>query len=71
MKMQGGLWKKKTQDGREFLTGPGLFGMQIFVNPVENKTSENSPDYIITMEVPREKPLAPAAAPQPKQRGGF
>lgn len=55
MKMQGGLWIRQTKDGRTFLSGPGPLGMQIFVNKVEKKTSDKAPDYIITMEMPREK----------------
>lgn len=65
MKLTGGLWKKTTKDGRVFLTGPGPMGTQIFVNLVENKQSEKSPDYIITIETPRERDE------KPKQGGNF
>jgi len=50
-----GLWKNKTKDGKQYLTGGLGYGAKILIFPNSYKEKESDPDYIAYIAAKEQK----------------
>ena len=48
----GSLWKHKTKDGLNYLSGNAAGGIKVLVYPVKTKKNDKGPDYTLSIEYP-------------------
>lgn len=56
MEKVGSLWKRKSKDGKQFLSGTMLGGLKVMIYPTKSKQSDKSPDYQVLIEYPGVEP---------------